>query len=610
MIVVISDLHLQHTALDSVRREEGGKVLETKVVRNVEAGALSLLFGEIVANTKSVGASEVHLVFAGDIFELHRTPLWFTAGESLRPTIHPAADSPALEAKVHQILTAIEQDNGAFFQTLAAFVKGGITIESPEQQTLRHVRVIPHYLPGNHDRLTQIWPSTRKRIRELLCIPAPDLAAPFQHQLEWNQAAGYGVRIRHGHEYDSANFSQAFDPAEPCSPAAYQKPAFGDFATIDIATRLAVAFRVFYAPELRAPGLLGEQYRRIYAALTEFDDVRPQSMLVRYLTDYLGATRRETFELLRPVLRDVVEHAQVDPFFTKQAGAMAQGLLGPAAEFIKLFIANGSAEHVATLVSLIDTVTGDPKKSGPADKARAEKGLDSGEIFVVIAGHTHQPDRVALPGRGTLGTPGGEAYFLDTGTWRTRLDAGVGGAFGRLRAYTMVFCYRSDELRGGDRRRFESWTGHLMAEDFGPMFSVDVTPGAPARSAKQVLRFTTCQVESVDEGGAGNGAELRLFFGVDAVRQSLSQDGVRNGQVLELNRSLSIDPALDGELWCYGVEKDPSLFFNADDPMPWAVTFLPRVSAAPAAPFVPGAHTLRAADNRGNAFALSFEVLA
>jgi hypothetical protein len=44
--------------------------------------------------------------------------------------------------------------------------------------------------------------------------------------------------------------------------------------------------------------------------------------------------------------------------------------------------------------------------------------------------------------------------------------------------------------------------------------------------------------------------------------------------------------------------------------MPWAVTFLPRVSTAPAAPFAPGAHTLRAADNRGNAFSLSFEVLA
>ena len=34
MIVVISDLHLQHTSRDVVRRSEGGKILETRVVRN------------------------------------------------------------------------------------------------------------------------------------------------------------------------------------------------------------------------------------------------------------------------------------------------------------------------------------------------------------------------------------------------------------------------------------------------------------------------------------------------------------------------------------------------------------------------------------------------
>jgi len=148
MIVVISDLHLQHTALDSIRRNEGGKVLETKVVRNVEAGALSLLFAEIVANAAGVGAKEVHLVFAGDIFELHRTPLWLLAGESLRPTLHPAADSPELEAKVHQILSSIEADNRAFFDTLSAFVHGGLTIPRGEDQSLHGVPVIPHYLPG------------------------------------------------------------------------------------------------------------------------------------------------------------------------------------------------------------------------------------------------------------------------------------------------------------------------------------------------------------------------------------------------------------------------------------------------------------------------------
>jgi hypothetical protein len=43
--------------------------------------------------------------------------------------------------------------------------------------------------------------------------------------------------------------------------------------------------------------------------------------------------------------------------------------------------------------------------------------------------------------------------------------------------------------------------------------------------------------------------------------------------------------------------------------MPWAVTFLERQSERAGAPFLTGHRTLRAADNRGNAFSLLFEVL-
>jgi hypothetical protein len=38
--------------------------------------------------------------------------------------------------------------------------------------------------------------------------------------------------------------------------------------------------------------------------------------------------------------------------------------------------------------------------------------------------------------------------------------------------------------------------------------------------------------------------------------------------------------------------------------------FLPRTTSAGNAPFGTGPQTLRASDNRGNAFTLSFEVLA
>lgn len=614
MITVISDLHLQHTALDRVRRREDGALLETRVVRNVGPGALSLLFAEIASNAKRAKAQRVELVFAGDIFEMHRTPLWLLGGEQKRPTLHPATASPELEQKALEILAAIERDNQAFFDILAGLVDHGRAVHRDQVVALEGAVVIPHYIPGNHDRLLQLWPSTRARVRQLLRIPAVDgpLDAPFPHVFERDRSTGYGVRIRHGHEYDPSNFSEAFDARVTPTQVAYEKPTLGDFVTIDLVMRLAVAFRAHYARELRAPGLAGDPFRRMYAALTEFDDVRPQSMLLEYVTDHLGAKQDVTMDLLRPILRDAFETAAADAFFVSEAERLgfAQFFKGTLAALLESVLAAASGSSTAELIGLWRKLQREVKANGPARAAASEPGLSSGDISVIIAGHTHEPDHVSIPGAGPPGPLRKEAYFLDTGTWRTRLDAGEQGTFGRLRSYTMVFCYSDDELATSDQRRFESWTGHLRAEDYGPMLSVpisDTTPAAPQR-----VRFLRCVIQHVDEGETMNGAELVLNVGVDDQGAQFSQDGVHDGDHLQLDElpELKVDPALDGEIWCYGVERDlGQSVFDPDDAVPWAVTFLQRADmSVPDSPFVPGVKELRAADNRGNVFTLVFEV--
>ncbi|HEX7669926.1 MAG TPA: hypothetical protein VF395_10095, partial [Polyangiaceae bacterium] len=526
MIVVISDLHLQHTAQDLLSRpyEEGGKILATRVVRNVGAGALSLLFSEITSNAQRTGAREVNLVFAGDIFEMHRTPRWFLGGETLRPTLAPAAPSRALEAKVLSILSAIEEDNREFFETLARFVQTGEHVHRGQTRTLGPVALRTHFIPGNHDRLLGIWPSTRRRVRELLGMTGPggNAEAPFPHVLDWNRRLGYGVRVRHGHEYDSTNFSAPFDPGAPASLEAYERPTLGDFITVDITTRLAVAFRAHYARELRLTGATGEGYRRIYVALTEFDDVRPQSRLVQYLTEAVAANESTTFSILRPLLRDAFETALADSFFVAEAHRLGLGryFRGSVAKLFDEALKTLSGESIGALVSVIDEFRRVRTGNGPAMVARLEPGLTTGDFDTVIAGHSHEPDHVAMPGittpgagAGTVGNAGTVGYFLDSGTWRTRIDAGVGGAFGRLRGYTMVFCYHDTELKPGESRRFETWTGHLRGEEYGPRFSIDVTPAV--RLPVQTVRFLECRVQHVDEGETTNGAELVLHFGVD-----------------------------------------------------------------------------------------------
>jgi hypothetical protein len=170
--------------------------------------------------------------------------------------------------------------------------------------------------------------------------------------------------------------------------------------------------------------------------------------------------------------------------------------------------------------------------------------------------------------------------------------------------------YSDEELETSDERRFESWTGLLRADDYGPMLSVPIS--AATAAAPQKVRFLRCIIQHVDEGETLNGAELVLNFGVDGQGARFSQDGVHDGDQLQLGElsELTVDPALDGEIWCYGVERDlGQSVFDPHDAVPWAVTFLERRDASLAdSPFVVGVRELRAADNRGRVFTLIFEV--
>jgi UDP-2,3-diacylglucosamine pyrophosphatase LpxH len=593
MIVVISDLHLQHTRHDSIRHFEAGSVVETRIVRNVGAGALRLLLSEIAENVARTGATSVELVLAGDIFEIHRTPRWFLGGRGYRPVLHPPDE--ALERIVCKILDDIALDNREFFDVLGELVDQGTFSRHGSSATVG-APITVHYLPGNHDRLVDCFDSTRRRVRELLKVRSGYPSEPFPHQLLRDRTTGYGVLIRHGHEYDETNFALPFDPRDPPAASTYAGPAFGDYVTVDIATRLAVAFRAYYALKLRDPGAEGKTYRRIYAALTEFDDVRPPALLVQYLNDCVG----NALEILRPVLRDVFEAARADSFFIQETRRLgfSKYFEGPLAELIEAALENLSAEAIAKVLGAFTKLRG-ASESAPAAFARHEHALSSGRVQLVVAGHTHEPAHVSIPAadRGT-------GYFLDSGTWRTRIDAGEGGTFGRLRAYTSVVCYHDSERKGDELRSFETWTGHLLSDGYG--MAEKRRARADAEPSRKV-RLKSCTIHHVDEGETFDGAELELHFGVDAAEYVLRVDGVKDDTVIAIEQELEAFPALDGEVWCWGLEKDwGNSFLDRDDPLPWAVDFLERDAKSG---FAAGTRKLFVSDNRGSAITVEYEVL-
>lgn len=576
MIAIVSDLHLQHTGCDSIRYRRGDEVWEAGVRRNVRAGAFTRFAEAIKKCCQRCKAKEVHLVFAGDILELHRTPMWFMSPD---PHVRPYAEDPRpdvdLRRKILAILKAIRQENLDFFCAVNSFA-------STTRIGNRPCKVHVHYVPGNHDRLANAWPVVRKEVRQMLGITPAD-GKPFATRLDFTadgDLGDYQVRIRHGHEYDKWNFPKpvANGSALDLGYKEYLKPCFGDHITVDVVARLATAFRVHHAAALRDNDDNAARLRELYQGLLEFDDVRPASLLLEYLATHMGADRKRDFEFLRPVLRDMVDAATADPFFKKEAKRLGIWTAIGAAALREVSKAL-SLKALSQVISAFFTLR---RESGPGPAAiAAHEGGLGGPYDLVVAGHTHKPDQVAL----TAGGSGAQPMFLDTGTWRTTICHGI-GRFARLRAYTMLQCYGQAEREADDMdgRRFETWTGHLggdkktkhsarQAAPYDEPVTTQPPPTGPMR-----LYFRRIQAKNVPEDWF-DGAELKLFLGVDAQQRKYTRNWVFDGNVLDLSDvpPIDLDPALDGEIWAHGVEVDLGTNpVNPDDPLPWGIDRLPR----------------------------------
>ncbi|MDX1530804.1 MAG: metallophosphoesterase, partial [Rhodothermales bacterium] len=549
MIAVVSDLHLQQTDPDAVRYKTGdGTYRQIGVRRNVRAGALDNFFDRVCEAATRCGAEEVHVVFAGDIFELHRAPLWFLHAE---PDVRPYGDwrTNKVRTRILDLLDHLEAEGAAFWEKLRERAEAGVPRDGEPPLPIR-----VHYVPGNHDRLANEGPEIRRRVRHLLAMPPGD--DPFPVRLDFPD---YGVRVRHGHEYDATNFPFPVEDGRSLDRGVedYLKPAFGDYMTVEVGTRLALAFRVYHGAAMREDSAEGRHLRRLYQDLTEFDDVRPLSRLPEYLVERVGGDEKRVYAVLKPLLRDALEQARGSAFFLEQAPSPLPGPLDRVLlDAIRTLAGAASPDALRTALRALALLGGE---SQPAEEVRWEPGLGTAAVRFVVGGHTHRPEAVAVARAGKRG--GQPALYLNTGTWRTTIPSGA-GAFGRLRAYSMVFCYtKAEQLAFADRRQFETWTGHLAhrppgKDEHAPDLALPYDE--PARDTAgdgskpwYRLRVTRLTAKKVPDDGGGS-AEFRLRLGLDgADDRPIWWDGVKPGAVRTLSDAegaFRLDPDLDGEL--------------------------------------------------------------
>ena len=86
MLVVISDLHFEEEQSDNIPGNNNHPRIEFS--RNLPGKAYRRFFAHLASEAVRNEAERLDLVLAGDLFDLHRTSLWFYQNpENLRPYV-------------------------------------------------------------------------------------------------------------------------------------------------------------------------------------------------------------------------------------------------------------------------------------------------------------------------------------------------------------------------------------------------------------------------------------------------------------------------------------------------------------------------------------------
>ncbi|NSW52041.1 MAG: metallophosphoesterase [Anaerolineae bacterium] len=445
MIVVLSDIHFteaQSTRLGSRRFN-----------RNIEPQIFRSYFAELNDFAVNNGIPSIDLVLAGDILEINRSALWLEGNQ--RPYVANQQVEPGspVENAILRILDAIAVEKRVK-TTLSMF---------HNLSKIFSVPVTVHYILGNHDRLVNATPATRARARELLGLGnSPEI---FPHHVLLNDSNGLPFcLVRHGHEYNSDNFSIKTEhlPEIPIEfpESVYGAPSLGDIMSVEFGAGLPYFFSRYYGEEAIQKD---KKLFALYKRLIEFDDVRPASALLSFLFSTPGVKKRKTWALVKPCFMKIIDSLKHNTAFKEHI--RQSSVLSPLKKVflmgaLKLGVVKVAANY-GVVKQIMKLVSRKIKLTSQAAWAQKESVIQSEDSSVrcVVSGHTHTPE-VAL-----IAThQGEERYYLNTGTWRNYIPATPDFRhFGHLQAITKVIIFRPSE--NPQQRKKSGWSFYFSSAD-------------------------------------------------------------------------------------------------------------------------------------------------
>jgi len=425
MIVFISDLHF---------------VDETAGKHNIPARA----FEGMLKDLKRYGGKpkEIILVFLGDVFDINRSTYWLEKPESERPWGDTENKIKEIEAHANHIFDTIISKNERTFELFRGSLKNRFKFNVEPERI---------YIPGNHDRLCNVFPSLRKKVRETLGMGVEE--KPFPHLLD--DISKYRVLARHGHEQDVWNYEGSVNMTD----GDYAQVPIGDLLTTEIAANIP-----FTILKRIGDTLPPAELARLKTNLEEIENVRPYSAIFDWLF-YQTTENKHLGDEIEEALKEIIENfnnLQYPKRWYKRHDKWSFFTLDEADKLqavMRMFKLLGM-ETAEGLMKIYSQIFGSPDNlpldnaDGKLVEGAKEFLTHQSEYRYAVMGHTHNPLQVPI----RITSKGLEQVYLNTGTWRAKHIKGLGGGFITLKNLTYTIVYSEGESKN---QEYETWTGTL-----------------------------------------------------------------------------------------------------------------------------------------------------
>jgi len=427
MLIFISDLHF---------------IDKTAGLHNTPSRALEGVFKDI--RDYSDKPTEIKIIFLGDTFDLIRTTYWLDVPESERPWGDRESKSPFIEAHANMIMDAIVKKNSNVF----TFFRDGL--EKFFDQKVEKI-----YIPGNHDRLCNVYDSLRRKVRSTLGIPGD--AEPFPHVYD-DMLFGnkYRVFARHGHEFDKWHYEGSTNWTDQD----YGQVPIGEVMATEIVSRIPHTIMQNIGNSIPE-----DQKDELKRNLQEVDNVRPFSAIVEWLF-YQVNQNPDLSEVINKSLADIASNFEnlqyLKGWYKKHEKLLKIDEADEVHGLIELF-KNFNINAAETLINIFSRIFGSERFASPDD---SDKDLNEGAAdFLtlspnyrsIVMGHTHNPLQIPIG----VTSDGLEQIYINTGTWRKRYIQGTNSGFIGIKYLTYAVFYNEDE---NPNQSFETWTGTLKEE--------------------------------------------------------------------------------------------------------------------------------------------------